>query len=994
MPSRLLCLCFVLCLTVFARAQTSKGTVAQNETAFTPIKKWAMVIGAGDYTELGKLNYAAKDAEAFADVLKERFDFQPESIELITDKSNEQKPTAHLITTQLEKQLKDPRLSDGDLFIFYFSGHGLGTPNGDYLMPTDASLKNPEAGLNVKEITERFVKAGLRNVLIIVDACRGGEKNQFGDDLRKLGKQANIAVLLSCEPGSRSYEYPRLGHGVFTSFLIKSLNSVETRSEVTGALWASRIATDVSLKVNEYTKRDYPDQPQTPTGWSEKTMDVVLGVFPLKKEGQIKVSAVLEEAKQMRTENFAQALRTYANEAFSQDRFSEAAEIFRTIDGLLKLEPIERFQLGISLQWQGRHKEMANEFAKVVREAPDSYAALLSQLSSPDTSISEKQRIELGERIWKGNPDPWTGLLVWTFLHDNGLSAAADRFLASYLQTPQISPRLTAYLRGQRQAYSGDWKGAQATWQKSLELSGTYPTENAIQASIYLAIVNLQETQALEGFLKRRTEGEDSASWCLGLADYYKELNRTPEAIAQVERAFSKKMPPSQVLRSLRIVGLEYPKIAKHIVKYEAEHPFAWEAKLAKTWVTEIAKGPEAIMAGLSEALKFCDDEFAVLSQWFLIAEPCLEEIEARKLLPPDQYATIMLAYASILTDYSDQFGTDFFVWALFNKASLLSERYLPLYTVHKHLSSSALSNGSLVGNLRAAFFQAAINMGDRETSSKLLESGKMFAWDLADCKLALAIYDAVIGDSSMRIAKPFHEAVSPQFAPIAKAYDAHVRSVAGEKVDLKALTGQLKDSPSALQIIALTYIAKNDWKSATPLIEKVIFQRQLLYSFLSAELARCYFDYLQSTKNLEVANSIAYSVSSLFLGVPLTSRIHYGNKASKDAFAGVFSFDVGEFEVPSDVTSGRMRLSVTKDGAVTGSATIGDATRQIAGNVDQWGNLSATVSEGNSKWMMTGKVAPPALYQTLPMFKTGGQAFLLLNEKGQARYLIAKPKP
>lgn len=954
-----------------------------------------MVIGASDYTELGKLNYAAKDAQAFAGTLRERFDFKPEAIELITDdKDSTSKPTIENIKAALARQLADRRLNDGDLFIFYFSGHGIGTPNGDFLMPTDATSQNPEAGLNVKEITEGFVKAGLRNVLIIVDACRGGEKNQFGDDLRKLGNQANIAVLLGCEPGSRSYEYPRLGHGVFTSFLMRSLKSVETQSEVTGAIWASRIAADVSVKVNEYTKRDYPNQPQTPTGWSEKTMDVVLGVFPPAKEGEIKVAAVLEEAKQMRTENFAQSLRTYANEMFSRDRYSEAAEIFRTIDGLLKLDPIERFQLGISLQWQGRHKEMANEFAKITREAPTSYAALLSQLSSPDTNITEKQRVELGEKIWKESPDPWTGLLVWTFLHDNGLNVAADRFLATYLQSPQIPARLATFLQGQRQAYAGDWKGARTTWEKSLEIAGSHPADDSIQASVYIALVNLQETQQIEAFLKKRSDEQDGAVWCLVLAEYYKETNRLPEVIAQVEKAFDKGITPSRVLWALRIVGLDYPKLTNRIVAFEAKHPFAWEAKLAKTWVTEIAKGPEAIMAALTEALKFCDDEFAVLSQWFLIAEPCLEEIENRGQLPPGQYTTLMLAYASILTDYSDQFGTDIYVWLLFNKTSLLSERYLPLYTVHKRLFLAALNSGELERSLKSAFFQAAINMGDRATASKLLESGNMFAWDLADCKLALAIYDATVGDGPKRSTKPFAEAVSPQFAPIAKAYNAYVRSLAGEKVDLAAQAKQLKDSPTAIQLIAMAYIAKNDWKSALPLVEEFVFQRQLLYSFLSAELSRRYFDYLKSTKNLEAANSVAYSVSSLFMGVPLTSKIHYGTLVTKDAFAGTLHFEVGEFEVPSEVARGRMSLTVAKDGTVTGSATIDDAVRTIAGTVDQWGNLTASISEGGKKWTMRGKIAPSALYQTLPMFKTGGQAFILVDEKGQARYLIARPMP
>ena len=81
----------------------------------------------------------------------------------------------------------------------------------------------------------------LRNILIVADACRAGTQSNFGIALNFVARKSNIALLLGCEPGKKSYEAPALRSGVYTYFLLKSLSNSKNRTPL-GGLWASKVA--------------------------------------------------------------------------------------------------------------------------------------------------------------------------------------------------------------------------------------------------------------------------------------------------------------------------------------------------------------------------------------------------------------------------------------------------------------------------------------------------------------------------------------------------------------------------------------------------------------------------------------------------------------------------------------------------------------------------------------------------------------------------------
>lgn len=987
-------MCLLLCLAALTPAQITKGKVAPRDLPFTPINKWALVIGASDYKELGKLNYAAKDAEAFANVLKERFEFNSESIELITDNPDStQKPTIERIEQALDRQLEDKRLSKGDLFIFYFSGHGIGTPKGDFLMPTDATAAEAEkSGQNVKEIVEKFVKAGLRNVLVIVDACRGGDKNDFGDDLRKLGKEANIAVLLGCEPGARSYEYPRLGHGAFTSFLIKSLKSTELQSETTGALWASKIVADVGTKVRDYTIRDYPNQPQTPTGWAEPTMDVLLGAFPRKGAARLKLADLMAETERLGKEDHIDSLRRFAYEMREKGLFAEAIETFRTIASISVLDPNDSFLMALDLGGMGKTFEMQNQLAKLSRGPQDSIYTHFALMYDPSRSIKPTERVAAAKRVWNLQKVQWTGMVCWASLQIYASSKDVNGFLTEFLALQDLDPKFQRFLEGQYAANEGKWDEADKKWEQCDALAGDFPDEMTLGLARYTALFRLGNEKRLEAMLTNLVQkANKDGSFSLLLARYYQEKQQFEKVMAALNHALDRDLTPDQLLLAIRISGLRFPEIKEKIVKLSDRTPYAWKAMLAKLWVT--AKGEEAIADAMNQASKYCDDEFAVAFECFQLLDGQLDEVLARGAMTPEKYSELMVAYSSIMAQNVEKFGYEAQAWMLFNKFAVNAEKLEQVSALYAKYLGPRLEDGTLDKILIAPYLFVALQVDDLKRVEQLWGAPGMPASERLDAQWLVSMYHAVRGDTARAKELLPSQLPSQIFHASARAYKAYLAVKSGEKVDIAGLIPSSKSSGSAMHWLALCYVELKQWDKAMPILDEFIFQRQQGFFFLQAKASEAYFGRMLANKQFEKANEFAYNIAISGFGNPIYTKIHFGSAPSLAQFKGEIDLEAAEFDLLPEMDRGSAKITIDGSGNVTGNATLGDKVKAISGKVDQYGNLKATVTEGDKTWTMTGKIAPPALYKTLPNFKTNGQIFLLLDNNGQARYLIGRPR-
>ena len=988
---------FLFCLALNLLAALASGQAApelRRELPYVPPKRWAMVIGAGEYLSFGKLNFAVKDAESFSETLIEQYQFQPGTVELITDSPKSQlKPTAETIKAALAKQISDKRLDKADLFIFYFSGHGLGTAKGDLLLPTDATNETAaEKGQPIREIIEMFVQAGLRNVLVIVDACRAGEKNSFGKELRELGKKANIAVMLGCAPGARSYEYPRLGHGAFTNFLLKSLKDRELCSPVSGALWASKVAEDVSKRVYEYTERDYHENAQRPISWTEKTEDVLLGSFVSRSKLADAASAFILEAKKLDPEDYAASLDQYGCQLSNDRAFPAAIEVFKTLDGLGKLSANTRYLAGFCLRELGRNVESQREFERLAKQDENPLVKYLSIVCNPGRTISPSARAEAARMAWKLEPSEPIGMVLWHSLMMDGSVDDSLRFLEGVLASKVLSPRNQRFLEGQQAGYTGNWKVARQRFEEALAIEGNEPSDSLLQVSRYSALTQLGLRDEMIACLKKVAEDEEHAvKAILALADLYKEEKDEEKMVAAVKEALRHKLQPSDLLEALRTIGIRVGDISDQLGVRAAEFPFSWQAAVARSWSKGkgLAGGidPEAF----KEAAKYSDDEFEVTYEYLRILDVQLDEFFEKGVLKEKDYLQQQLIFSAYLSENIDKFGFDFFAWMLLSKSALASEKNQELMALFEAKLGKFLSDGTLDPKLRAPFLLAAINSGDTARMEQLWKLGINRAGDVVDGGWYRAIALALSGDiAEARTGVP-NQMPSHPLDVSAKALLAYLDAAEGKAVDLGKVRATVAGDYSATQLIALAYAKQGDWATAESILKDTWYARMPRLSNVQAKATEVYFERLIATRQFKEANDVAYKIMTSAFGNPLYSRIHFGATPEVASFAGEVKLEGVAFHTVADLKPASVQLKVTKEGVVSLAGNLSGAVWEGTGSVDTFGNLKVAVKSGGQSWALTGKIAQPGLYKSMPEFGQVGQGFLMLEPNGQSIYFFGQ---
>ncbi|BAY09356.1 nSTAND1 domain-containing NTPase [Calothrix sp. NIES-2098] len=219
---------------------TSRSTQAKQTIA---PKLWLLLVGVNQYQDeqLPSLRYSAVDcqvlAEALAGATKEQF--PQRQVTIYHDFANNL-PLLATVRESLQQIAVDAQPID--TVLFYFSGHGMLQPNTQeaFLCLADTHKDNLEqTGLPVKELLAQLSKSGAQNQLVWLDACHSGGMTlrgavtepllnptpQLVDALqRNATKGKGFYALLSCDINQQSWEFPELGHGVFTYYLMRGLN--------------------------------------------------------------------------------------------------------------------------------------------------------------------------------------------------------------------------------------------------------------------------------------------------------------------------------------------------------------------------------------------------------------------------------------------------------------------------------------------------------------------------------------------------------------------------------------------------------------------------------------------------------------------------------------------------------------------------------------------------------------------------------------------------
>jgi tetratricopeptide (TPR) repeat protein len=216
-------LSFSLWLILFA-ASAQKAPLAPNGGA--------LVVGISHYKELDSLQFAHRDAAAFAEFLKTQH-VPDDNIKLFLN----EEATRFNIVDELYNLTQ--KLNKGDKFFFYFTGHGdleakIGYEN-SLLLLHGCYKKNYFQGTEYLQLSElrtwfgELTKKGVE-VIFIADACHSGGLIGGKEGLTKTQKALQeswqgITKILSSQANEFSLEGKQWGggRGIFSYFLVNGL---------------------------------------------------------------------------------------------------------------------------------------------------------------------------------------------------------------------------------------------------------------------------------------------------------------------------------------------------------------------------------------------------------------------------------------------------------------------------------------------------------------------------------------------------------------------------------------------------------------------------------------------------------------------------------------------------------------------------------------------------------------------------------------------------
>lgn len=180
-------------------------------------KRIAMVIGNSDY-EKSKLKNPVNDARSMARLLR-RLDFD---VDLVTNGSRRDMVS--------EMNAFGRKLTQVDVGLFYYAGHGIQVEGRNYLIPTDAVLET-EGDVKFEAIDLGRVLCKMEDShcplnIVILDACRD---NPFARSFRSTSKGLALVdaprgtlLAFSTAPGSVAAD-GKGNNGIYTKYLLANI---------------------------------------------------------------------------------------------------------------------------------------------------------------------------------------------------------------------------------------------------------------------------------------------------------------------------------------------------------------------------------------------------------------------------------------------------------------------------------------------------------------------------------------------------------------------------------------------------------------------------------------------------------------------------------------------------------------------------------------------------------------------------------------------------
>ena len=231
------------------------------------MKRHALFVGVNNYmdNDIRNLRYSIPDAAVLAD----RFKGFGYKTRLLSD------PTSAELRAAVLDSIDG--LGRGDVFLFFFAGHGFTAQDGSHLLfcrdDIQKLLRVGNAGVKVDALEMLTCEGGFHRAFFL-DSCRTdcftGVENRGNEETRDLDfvkipeptdETGSYYLLRSCDKFRPSLEIKELGHGLFTQGL---LDAIDARDRRLGGC-NTDFATAVSVKMADRQKQYNVDISQRPS---------------------------------------------------------------------------------------------------------------------------------------------------------------------------------------------------------------------------------------------------------------------------------------------------------------------------------------------------------------------------------------------------------------------------------------------------------------------------------------------------------------------------------------------------------------------------------------------------------------------------------------------------------------------------------------------------------------------------------------------------------
>jgi len=203
------------------------------------MKKYGLLVGVDEYRDkmISRVPFARADATALAERLRTRCEF--DYVHVLSDSDGPDTPELGHIIDALQDIAFE--VKPGDLFLFFFAGHGVERNGLGYLLTIDSRQMFPAVGtLPLEMLKESLGLMAATQRILLIDSCRnnpeagrGVEANRMGEGFyrdivavarAKEAPDITTCLLIACQSGQRAREWPSKGHGVFSHFLLAGLD--------------------------------------------------------------------------------------------------------------------------------------------------------------------------------------------------------------------------------------------------------------------------------------------------------------------------------------------------------------------------------------------------------------------------------------------------------------------------------------------------------------------------------------------------------------------------------------------------------------------------------------------------------------------------------------------------------------------------------------------------------------------------------------------------